>query len=186
LAITLNLILGLISGLVSASLIYFYSYQREKARRIIDYAKKTEDRAQFIREEIKHYSESASIMRLKKLIEHNPHRQFAGGIVDKTPESNSLQDAIANCNRVISEIDNLCDEHEEYEPKNTFENKLMHKGYAINDALIDLANAIADYDVEEDRRIMKWHKYAKYALYIGGLIFIVIFLVEIWCFMNFW
>jgi len=44
-ALTLNILLGIVAGLFSGGAIYLYSCEREKARRVIEYAKRTADRA---------------------------------------------------------------------------------------------------------------------------------------------
>jgi len=185
--LTLNILLGIVAGLFSGGMIYLYSYEREKARRVIEFAKRTVDRAQLIKEEAKFCSGGTSIENLKKLVDNNVHRQFAGDIVDKTKESVELQKAIAGCNRVISEIQNLYEELEDGNCEElAFQNDLMHKSYALNDAWLNLINAIVDYDVREDRIIIKWHSHVRLFFFLFCLFFGFIILFELILYFECW
>ena len=179
LIVSLNILLGIIAGFFSGSLIYLYSYHREKARRIIEYAKSTEERAHLIREEIRCCSNGKSVLKITKLINQRIYRQFAGDIIDKKSESVTLQEAIARCNLVISEIDRICEEQNDFILNDVAESELMQKDHELNEALIKITNAIAEYDVQEDRNVARWHNRITLLLIITGSIIVLIFLFEL-------
>jgi len=177
--VSVNILLGIIAGFFSGSLIYLYSYHREKARRIIEYAKSTEERANMIREEIKLCSNSKSILKITKLVNQRIYRQFAGDIIDKKSESVTLQKAIAQCNLVISGIDRICEEQNGFILNDVAERELMQKDHELNEALIKITNAISDYDVQEDRNVARWHNRITLLLIITGSIIALVFLFEL-------
>lgn len=161
-----QLLSGVIAGLISSFLFYFFTYKREKVRKIIEYAKKTADHTYLIAEEARDCSNGEPVENLKQLLRKTIHRPFAGDIVDQTKESKHLQDAIAQCNRSIYEIDKIVEKADQDED---FRNKLHIESNKMSDTLLNIWNAIANYDTAKDKKIMRTFRIFKVIL---GLIVI--------------
>lgn len=162
-----GILAGLTSGLITGFLFYSFAYNREKTRKVIEYAQKTADHTFQICEEARNFSDEKNIENIKQLLRKTIHRPFAGNIVDKTKESKELQEAIAQCNRSINEIDKFLENANQDE---NLRRKLYHESLKMSDTLLNIWNAIASYNVAEEKRIKRTFSILK-------IIFVVIFVV---------
>lgn len=165
--LSIGIISGIIGGIISSIIIYYYSEQRIKARKIIEYAERTAEKAYLILEEANKYSEGNDIKLLKQLIKKEVRRNFPGRIVNRSKLSEQLQKSIAKCNSGINNIEKAI---EVENPKST----LIYAISDLNNSLLDIWNAITEYDVAEDKRIEK-HK--KLFMLVTFLVIVIVFII---------
>ncbi len=156
---------GIITGFIAGWIIYLYSSMRDKNRRIIEYAEKNVDHVQLIL----HAVEIQDIESLKKIVKRDIHRSFSGNIEDGTNESKNLQGAIACCNEGIDDILTALKEIDY--------RKLSRADEKLQDYLLGLWNAEAEYDIAEEKRIKEYSKIIPLCILV--LLLLEVIIIEI-------
>lgn len=136
--LVISIVLGTISGIISGTIVYSLSQGIEKRRKIIDYAERTAEHACIITFLAEKYVVKKDLDFLELLLEKTIRRGFIGDIRDGTEESEKLQNAIANCNSGISQIQNAIE-------GNNIESDLVIAIGDMSEKLVDIWNATVDY-----------------------------------------
>lgn len=147
--ITVNVISGIIAGIISGGMVYWYSREVNKKRDINEFAHQTLDHLDRAMSELIQGSEGKSVYNLKKIVNKSIRSHFDGKIVDGTKECLELHEGIAKGNTILSCIENIIDNAQESVEgviDEASQGELFHKRGPLSNAIVALHNSRVEFN----------------------------------------